>query len=130
MANSGGTLVRVRDGAKAVAKHPATHYTAGAGGIILALMAWLSPIVNAGTVSKAVEEAPSVARQIAKDAADAAVKPLGEKVDALGGRMGSVEVKVDKLTTAITGDPLTGTDGVNAKIRRIEEALTRMAMPR
>jgi hypothetical protein len=126
----GNTITGLVKGGAKVAKHPATHYSAGIGGVILALMAWLSPIIQAQPVKQAMEQAPEAARVIAKDAADAAVKPLSDKIGALDSKVAALDTTVGKLKIALIGDEFDSTNSVTAKIRRIEEALTRMAQPK
>lgn len=52
---------------------------------------------------------------------DAAAKPIEA-------RLLAVEAKVERIETAIVGNPLTGAPGIPARIARLEEKIDRMAL--
>lgn len=112
------TMVRVKE----VAKHPATHYTVGAGGLIAALMALLSPIVQAQPVKEDV-----------KSIVKAEVKPVVDDVAALKQSQEDNRRDITAIRNGIFGDPSSmnreARRGIMGKLDDFEAALAKAGMP-
>lgn len=120
MADKPNVTMRLVKGSKAVVTHPVTHYSAAAGGVATIIAAWLG-LAPVGNVKADVAAVPPTIKTDTQAIVDAAAKPLEL-------RLSAVEGKVDKLTSAIVGDPFIPNSGIVHRIAKIEEALTRVSV--